>query len=705
MTTTTAITSTHRAEALPPVMRDPEEFLAIARRIAAKYLAVFGEASPQIKVHPAHLLVLYALARYVPGTDGFIDRNIASLLMAGAGRSSAWPHHALGGLAAVYKILLGDYLPGTPATGLVHRCAGELRDGGGTDGPIKADDLLEVCPFLVMAGTACRDARWSDEAVRRYFAADSALLDPATGFFRHGRGCHGRGSLTPGHWARATGSMLAALTEILRFLPETHARRDELLRRFQQTAKALVPAQSPRGLWRQDLTDCRSAEETSGSALILYSLASGLAAHWLSDPFTPVVEQAWSGLVATIDLAGNDNITATCVETPPGDSPEYYRARPLADNDPHAFGPLILAAGAMGEYARSAAWSRPVSVTHTFAPPDPSAVETYFARLHEACEKRYNGNGSWGRGTLDWGGDLFAKQKNRESFCDHPLVRDAGWAVSGYLDAHRHRRNETYLDRARAGLEWLLTEQEPDGSFRLYTRKQEGQTNHRGCMFPTGIAASALAKGHEYLGEQRYLEASQRAAEWEKARPVTRNVNFNAFSIWHLAEHFRLTGRDDFLEAAIEKTKSGMLCYQGANGGWPGHNAWIWYHGYNLKAYAALLRALPATHPFRPTLTRAARAAVRYLVHLQQPTGALSPNAEITQPSSAITDALQAAALLYEGLHDGPTLNLIHGLVRYRLSPASGDPDLFHNNEHSVTMKGHACDSLCGLGAYLALAG
>ena len=694
---------------------DPEIIINIANSVAGKFLAVYGQGAPRIKLHPAHLFALYSFVRYIGTLDDYINHNIAALLISGPELAPEFNHQAIGGLATVYKILLGDYQAGKSGEGLVYKCVDELlrhhpRDRQGVfchptepGEKIKVDYLLEVCPFLVMAGTVTHDAGLYEEAISQYMGMETALLDPAAGLFHHAKNWHGRDQLTPDHWARGTGCALAALTEILRFLPEAHPRRDDLLARYMRLLDRVIPLQTPRGLWRQELTDSASPEETSGSALILYALATGLAEIWLPDNYIPALELGWNGLVGKINLSGNDNIADTCIDTEPGNSPEYYQKRPLADNNPNAFGPIIMAAGAMYEFARAVCWEQTACLQHAFTRPDDTVVEKYFVGLHELCEAEYNGDGSWGKGTLAWDDDTF-KIKNRESRTDHPLIRLAGSCVMGYLDAYQKVRDEKYLTRARAGLDWLVSQQEPDGSFRLYTRTREGQTNHSGCVFPTGIAASGLAKGYEYLNEQRYLDASERAADWEKTWPVTRNVNFNSFSVWHLAEHFRLTGKTEFLEAAIYKTKTGMLRYQCPHGGWPGHNSWIWYHAFNLRAYAALLCALPEHHPFRPILTRAARAAVKYLVNLQLVTGALYPNPDTKEASSAIGDVLQAAAMLYQTDKNPITLNLIYGLVRYRISPESGDPDLFINQEQATRRKGYASLNLHGLGTYLAMA-
>jgi len=50
------------------------------------------------------------------------------------------------------------------------------------------------------------------------------------------------------------------------------------------------------------LIDGTSSEETSGSALILYALATGLTEIWLPDQYIPALELGWNGWSAKLIL-------------------------------------------------------------------------------------------------------------------------------------------------------------------------------------------------------------------------------------------------------------------------------------------------------------------------------------------------------------------------------------------------------------------
>jgi hypothetical protein len=276
--------------------------------------------------------------------------------------------------------------------------------------------------------------------------------------------------------------------------------------------------------------------------------------------------------------------------------------------------------------------------------------------------------------------------------------------VLGYLEIYLHDPQDIYLERARAGLDWLVKEQEPDGCYRLWTRKKEGQVPHHGCLFETGIAAAALVKGYEYFKDERYLAASSRAAQWELDWPVDRNVNFNAFVIWHLAEHYRLTRDEALLERTLYKTRQAMITPQQVTGGWSGHNSWIWYHGINVRAYAALYGVLPADHPFRAELIQALHASLSYACRLMMENGAIHPNPEnLDKPSHLMFEIIVGVAMAQRFLNNPALRSCLDGLMAYRISTESGDPEKLYNNEKGYWLYGCSPWYIYALGAYLAL--
>ncbi len=708
---------------------DPAEGIAFGEGVADKLIAFHGQGGLLTRT-PANVLNLYGLLRLgaLNGLyDAFVDRHLAFYAACGPAPAGASPQIVLGGLAGAYRLLQGHYRHGPEGLEGLRLCVrslpGKIRQNpagltGAAPAPpslVSLDGLLQDAPFLCMAGEALQDDALFDTAAG--LAADAAdlLRDSRTGFYHHAGRREGGGWVTPDAWCRGNGCAAAVMAELLLYLPAAHPAQAGLIERLRDLLERLAAVQTPSGLWRQQLIENSSREELSGSALIGYALAVALRRGWVSGSLAPAAGRAWSGMRSRVDMRGNWNIPDVNVEAAPGDSPADYAAIPVAVNDLHGFGPLLLAAAAYFELARAAAWRARPAAGREFAAPAARAVRAYFNEVHDACEKRYNGDGSWGRGAAEFPAGWFT-HKNTGIPGDHPLIRTTGDCVLGYLgaawggggkrlesaaaDQAPDERTQTYLARARAGLDWLVRQQEPDGCFRLYTRTGEGQVGHQGCLYVTGIAVAALLKGYEHFDNHLYLDASERAARWEESWPVSKNVNFNAFAVWHLAEHYRVTRAAWALTAALRRVARRILPCQQAAGGWPGHNSWIWYHSIILRGYAALCRVLPDGHPDKEELLAAGGAAVDYLARLQTDDGALFPNPETRTPAASAY-GLAALSLWLACRPDRQVENVLRGMLAWRLHPASGDPDYSYNAEQKLGSPGAAPVNLYALGACL----
>lgn len=713
--------------AVPVQQGDPAECLAFGEGVADKLIAFHGQGGLLART-PANALNLYGLLRLGAHNglyDAFVDRHLAFYAFCGPVPDGALPQLALGGLAGAYRLLQGHYRRGPEGLEGLRLCVRSLmekirRHPAGLTGPahtglVSMDGLLQLAPFLCMAGEAFQDDALFDAAVGQATDAADLLRDARTGFYHHAGRRAGAGWVTPDAWCRGNGCAAAVMAELLLYLPASHPARAGLVERLRDLLELLAAVQTPAGLWRQQLSDESSREELSGSALIGYTLAVALRRGWVSGALGPAAWKVWHGLQSRVDMHGNWNILDVNAASAPGDSQDHYAAIPSAVNELHGFSPLLLAAAAYYELARAAAWRARPAVGREFAAPDELAVQTYFDGVHAACEKRYNGDGSWGRGAAEFPAGWFA-HKNTGTPGSHPLIRTTGDCVLGYLGAARHgdrkrpesvaadkapdARMQTYLARARAGLDWLVRQQETDGCFRLYTRTAEGQVGHQGCLYVTGIAGAALLKGYTHFHDRAYLEASERAARWEEAWPVSKNVNFNAFAVWHLAEHFRVTRAAWAVDAALRRVRRRILPRQQAAGGWPGHDSWIWYHSIILRGYAALCRVLPDGHPDKEELQAAGGAAVEYLARLQTEAGAMFPNPETRAPAAS-PFSIAALSLWLACRPDRQAENVLRGMLAWRLNPASGNPDYSYNAEQKLGSPGAAPVNLYALGACL----
>ncbi len=296
-------------------------------------------------------------------------------------------------------------------------------------------------------------------------------------------------------------------------------------------------------------------------------------------------------------------------------------------------------------------------------------MKTIFRRAHWRAEAEYLGDGVWSRGVHA-----------------HPApVRYTSRRVLGYLRAAQVKPDGTYLRRAREGLEHLLSIQQPNGHWPWYRRSFGGIRNTLDDLYETGIAGRALIEGYRRFGDERYLQASERAGTWAALQPISENNNYNMFAVWHLAEHYAVTGRQWFLEAAIHKTRQGGLPGQQRNGHWPGHNEFIWYHSIIVRGMAALAQVLPTRHAFqrdlRPHLVRALNRYVREQTRSGFVPALQGSRSGHEQANSHVIDALLTA----DAIFDGSLERVINGVLSYRFRLERRWPTITH--DHAMRLR------------------
>lgn len=93
------------------------------------------------------------------------------------------------------------------------------------------------------------------------------------------------------------------------------------------------------------MTQKEAYVETSGSGLILYAIGAGIQSGILNDSYRVSFEKGLAGLLAYI--SSDLDIYHTCrgCLCPGTGTKLEYRAQAPVVNDPHAFGPVVLAMG------------------------------------------------------------------------------------------------------------------------------------------------------------------------------------------------------------------------------------------------------------------------------------------------------------------------------------------------------------------------
>jgi unsaturated rhamnogalacturonyl hydrolase len=270
-----------------------------------------------------------------------------------------FPSYTIGGIPKAYALMKG-YMP--EAAVQVREYAEEMmtasRDGKGIMSnpymPEKELIWIDVATattlYLLFAGLALKESRYIDEAAKQTFLMYEEFLNPANGLLHQCKNFVGPGRYSEDHWSRGNGWGYLPLAELVQHLPADSGHRPKAEAYFRQLSAALLPHQTGRGLWRQEIPFEFSYEETSGSALFAYGMGIGIRAGLLDrEVYGPVFRKAVEGL----NKHGINPDFSTERSCPgclcPGEGDEKgtvkaYVTLMLPHRDEHhSFGPLMLA--------------------------------------------------------------------------------------------------------------------------------------------------------------------------------------------------------------------------------------------------------------------------------------------------------------------------------------------------------------------------
>jgi unsaturated rhamnogalacturonyl hydrolase len=313
--------------------------------------------------HYTGIVSLHGLARLgltqkeTRGDEAVLDharRMFAPFLTGRLRFETNFPNYLVGGNGAAF-LWWKDELPGADADlflpyidEVLHQAARD-RDGilchpeAPAGEKVWIDVAFGVSPFLLFCGLKLGRADCIDEAWAQTRKLCAVLRDPEVGLMHQAKNFHVRGRLTGDHWSRGNGWGLLALAELVQYLPEEHPARADMLAAYRDLIAACLRTQGKAGLWHQEMTGPESYVETSGSALILYAIGAGLEHGLLDGAHRRAFEKGLRGLLSYIAVDGSMHNTCTGCLAPGDGSREAYMRHPHELNDPHAFGPVILA--------------------------------------------------------------------------------------------------------------------------------------------------------------------------------------------------------------------------------------------------------------------------------------------------------------------------------------------------------------------------
>ena len=272
-----------------------------------------------------------------------------------------FPSYRIGGVARAYALYRG-HMTDRRTRELVREYAEEMMEAPRDEQSLLTnphhpeqnrawvDVAMAATPYLLFAGLGLSVQAYVEEAARQAFLHYEVFRDPDNGLLHQCRNFPNAPHITPDHWGRGQAWGYLALTELVAHLPEDSPHRSQAEGYFRDLSGALLPHQSSRGLWRQEVPEPTAWEESSGTALILYGFGVGMRIGLLGEvQFADAFDKGIAGLLDhCIEPDGTTHLCCPGCCCPGrgerrGTVVAYIEDKSPVDDDPHGFGPLILA--------------------------------------------------------------------------------------------------------------------------------------------------------------------------------------------------------------------------------------------------------------------------------------------------------------------------------------------------------------------------
>jgi rhamnogalacturonyl hydrolase YesR len=133
------------------------------------------------------------------------------------------------------------------------------------------------------------------------------------------------------------------LANLIEAMPENHPKRAELLRLLEKQIVGASRYQNANGMWNQLLDKSDSYDESSITAMYVYSIAKAVNNKWIDPAYASIAKAAWKALKNN-EITSDGRFTNVCVGTGISDDLPFYFNRPVGDNEKHGLGLIIDAA-------------------------------------------------------------------------------------------------------------------------------------------------------------------------------------------------------------------------------------------------------------------------------------------------------------------------------------------------------------------------
>lgn len=207
------------------------------------------------------------------------------------------------------------------------------------------DLAFAITPYYLYAGLAEGNNEYVEYAADYTLSLYRIFHDEQTGLVFQARSFWdlADGEISKDNWSRGQGWLSMALVSLLRDYPVDGPRRAEIESVAKDFYSSVLKYQDAEGLWHQEVSDPSTFVETSGSALLLAGIGQAVESGILPKSCIKDFKRGLCGLMAYVDSDGSVGHTCQGTLAPGAAGKADYAARHWYFNEPHAFGPVVLA--------------------------------------------------------------------------------------------------------------------------------------------------------------------------------------------------------------------------------------------------------------------------------------------------------------------------------------------------------------------------
>ncbi len=209
------------------------------------------------------------------------------------------------------------------------------------------DDTYMTGSLMVQAYRATKDMKYLNFAAK-FISGYMNNLQQSSGLFWHMPD-------SKNFWGRGNGWGAASTTELLQELPDTNENYSAVMEGYKKQMAGLLAVQKSSGMWKQliDTEATNNWEESSGTAMFLFAIFTGLKNRWLDEAtYLEPAKKGWMALAGYVQNGKLGNVAAGFWPKSKTAS-EYLNAAKGQPGDSHGTAAILWAATAAIKYLSS----------------------------------------------------------------------------------------------------------------------------------------------------------------------------------------------------------------------------------------------------------------------------------------------------------------------------------------------------------------